>query len=179
MSPILGIYASQISGHLAAPGSYYSIATQTVSGATSSVTFSSIPSTYTHLQLRITALGGQNGNSLSVQFNGDTGTSYSYHYVTGNGSSVSAGGYAGGTSLFGDAVGWRNGYPAALIVDIFDYTNTNKNKTARALNGTDANGSGEIALNSSAWYSTSAINAIRLYSGGTFNTGTFALYGVN
>ena len=83
MAPILGIYASQISGHLFAPsGAYDSIATTTVgAGGASSITFSSIPSTYTHLQVRITAKGNRGIviENAYLTFNGDSGTNYNAH----------------------------------------------------------------------------------------------------
>ena len=55
--PILGVIASQITGHLST-NSFESIQTVTVgSGGQSSISFSSIPSTYKHLQLRCFAAG--------------------------------------------------------------------------------------------------------------------------
>ena len=92
MSPILGIYASQITGHLFTPSnSYTSIATATVdSGGASSITFSSIPSTYTHLQIREISRGAavQTSTNIQMQFNSDTGTNYSDTWLYGNGTSA-------------------------------------------------------------------------------------------
>ena len=82
--PVLGIIASQISGHLFQPtGAYDSIATSTVgAGGAASIVFSSIPSTYTHLQIRgivrISAIA-----EMRMQFNGDTATNYSWHELSG------------------------------------------------------------------------------------------------
>lgn len=171
------------------PGSYESIATVTVgAGGTGTITFSSIPSTYTHLQLRM--IGRIDASSASgsgiLRYNSDTSSSnYTYHEIVGNGSSASAYGSAApesnqilpttgataGANIFGVA-----------ITDILDYANTNKYTTQRNLGGYDNNGSGQIRLNSGLWMNTAAINSITI----TPNAGTnfvqytqFALYGVN
>ena len=53
MAPILGIWASQNYSRYSITGSYESIATVTVgSGGSSYIEFTSIPGTYTHLQIR-------------------------------------------------------------------------------------------------------------------------------
>ena len=66
------------------------------------------------------------------------------------------------------------------IIDILDYTNTNKYKTTRMISGYDVNGAtGFIQQSSGLWMNTSAINRIDLVSSGNFTTAsTFALYGV-
>ena len=170
-----GILASGISGHLG--GNYTSIATQTVgSGGASSVTFSSIPGTYTHLQIRATVVTGAVG-WVTLRFNGDTGNDYSFHELRGDGSSASS---SGGASS-GDIQAWlHNTTAGSAIVDILDYASPNKNKTARTLGGYDANGSGYIDLTSGLWMNTSAINSITIGSTtSTFSQYTnFSLYGV-
>jgi hypothetical protein len=89
VSPILGIYASQISGHLFAPsGAYDSIATATFTGSALSVTFSSIPSTYTHLQIRGLARTPSGNDQIDLRFNGDSGNNYSMHGLSGDGAST-------------------------------------------------------------------------------------------
>lgn len=180
--PILGIWASQISGHLWAPaGAYDALATVTVpSGGAASIDFVGIPSGYKHLQLRITECHNGTGFNPKVNFNSDTGANYSWHYILGNGTSASA---AAGTS---QTFMYLNSNVAAPImtphiIDILDYANTSKNKTMRVLDGFDTNGSGSggyIDLWSGAWYSTNAITSITI-SGGTFGQySQFALYGV-
>jgi hypothetical protein len=184
MSPILGIYASQISGHLWAPsGAYESIATLSGSGA--GRTFSSIPQTYTHLQLRmyLRDVSASNPSQSFLRFNGDTGSNYTYHYLQGNGSSA--------TSLAGTGLGYMslplipgstqlaNNY-GCIIVDILDYTNTNKNTTVRTLGGYDNNGSGAVALFSGLWLNTAAVTSIQ--AGAFFQSddtySQLALYGI-
>ncbi len=183
--PILGIMASQISGHLFAPsGAYDSIATYTVSSTDTSITFSSIPSTYTHLQIRGNVLA-TNDCVVGVQFNGDTGANYSAHVVRGDGTSASSGAEANGSRMYFGYNYVASGYSAsvalAAVVDILDYANTNKYKTMRSLAGIDYNGAGKIHFESGNWRNTSAITSITLtsFSGQTFNTKTtFALYGI-
>jgi hypothetical protein len=199
MSPILGIYASQISGHLWAPSpSYDSIATVTVgSGGSSSITFSSIPSTYTHLQIRLYAqtnrgtYGGDNPYFRVGVSSVDSGSNYSWHNLYGDGSSTGAN-YGSSASyinvLNGGCLGTTAGSSfGAVVIDLLDYSNTSKYKTTRALGGTDDNGASSggfgrgIGINSGLWQSTSAIGIITLYptNGTSFNQYTSAaLYGV-
>jgi hypothetical protein len=186
--PILGIMASQISGHLWAPeGAYDSLATVTLSAATSSVTFAGIPSGYKHLQLRIlgrSAFAGASEN-IRMQLNNQTATSfYTNHILYGDGTNAL-------TDLDVNSVAGFNIHrlPAAtstasvfggLVIDFLDYDNLNKNKTIRSLGGWDANGSGRINLTSMLFTSTAAVSNINL----TLSTGSnyaanssFALYG--
>jgi hypothetical protein len=181
MTPLLtGVFASQISGHLTPlytlTGNYDALGTVTVpSGGLSSITFAGIPQTgYTHLQVRIMAVTNTTANSATTTFNGANGR---VHWLTGNGSSVSAAGDA--TKIFFPLTQGSTTAPCVGIMDILDYANTNKYKTTRALEGYDANGSGNVSLTSGLWQSTSAINSITITAVGTFNQySQFALYGV-
>jgi hypothetical protein len=190
VSPILGIYASQISGHLWAPsGAYDSIATATV-GTSGVVEFTSIPSTYKHLQIRAinrNDSGSTNVSDLLMRLGSanspDTGTNYSQHQLTGDGATASAGGSASTSSIY-VAPSPRNGNGASIfgvfVLDILDYTDTNKYKTVRCLSGDNRNGSGDVVFTSGNWRNTAAINYVRLYiSSVSFVSGTeFALYGI-
>ena len=188
MAPILGIYASQISGHLWAPsGAYDSIATINVgSGGSSSVTFSSIPSGYTHLQIRMLARTNRADNLdyVNMQFNGDTGSNYAWHLLVGTGSAVSAGAGTSETSIrhiYPPAANIASNIFGSFITDVLDYSNTNKNKTARYLGAFDANGLGYAVLGSGLWMSTSAVTSITLtpISGNSFTQySQFALFGI-
>ena len=175
------------------PYVYQSIATVTVgSGGSSSVTFSSIPSTYTHLQVRIffTPYSSAGDSFVFAKINGDTGANYAYHWLSGNGSSAGSSGASGSSNgiIFGVATGTGNSslYVSSSIVDILDYTNTNKNKTIRAFSGIDQNtnsgvgGTSQLYFFSGLWASTSAISSITINSPyGNFNQySSFALYGI-
>lgn len=174
--------------------SFESIATQTVgAGGAASITFSSIPSTYTHLQLRYVARDTASSayiNNLAGHFNSDNSyLNYYWHYFEGAGTT---GGYsAGGVQVsalptsFGleasSSVG-ANTFGAG-IVDIFDYANTSRYKTTRYITGSDNNGTGDTSarLGSGLWKSTAAINQITLYpqpTGSFSQYTTFALYGI-
>ena len=178
--PILGIMASAISGNLWAPtGAYDSIATAYGTGSSGTITFTSIPQTYTHLQLRVYGGVATTATSSSnLQFNNDsTAANYATHFLYGNGASALAG---GGTSTpYGIYVNGISTAPSATIIDILDYTNTNKNKVSRSLNGYDANGSGNVNLLSGLWLSTAAITRLDIVYGQNWGTySSFALYGV-
>lgn len=163
------------------PGDYESIATTIVgAGGASSVTFSSIPSTFTHLQIRYINRNTTAIDSLIIRFNSDTGSNYVRHKLSGDGSSASAAAatsstymasadYPAGTSTFG-----------AGVIDVLDYANTNKYKTMRLLAGYDANGSGIIDLRSNLWQSTSAVTRIDITSNSNLfaQYSHFALYGI-
>jgi hypothetical protein len=180
MSLILGILDSG-GAAAGAAGSYESIATVIVgSGGAANVEFTSIPSTYTHLQIRGMQLTTGGVYNLQLQVNADTGSNYATHRL---------GGY--GTGVFADATTSTNGIKLGLIgtassifggtvVDILDYANTNKYKTVRSLNGFDENGGGFILLTSGLWQNTNAITSLKLYpSSSTFLQYTqFALYGI-
>jgi hypothetical protein len=169
------------------PADYESIATTTVgAGGSATITFSSIPSTYQHLQIRALTRGSQAGaaNLWSVRFNSDTGNNYyGTHLVYGNGSSAGVFVTSQADLMYwADLVGSSTSANifATSVTDILDYANTNKNKTVRTLYGWDANGSGVIALASSLWMSTSAVNSITIFpqSGNFSQYSSLALYGI-
>jgi hypothetical protein len=157
--------------------SYESIATVTVGGGgAADVEFTSIPATYTHLQIRgiglITSAGG-----FTVQFNTDTGSNYSWHQLYGEGSIAQANSGATQTFMYMAYGGGSTTAPNAFVTDVLDYANTNKYKTLRSLSGNDLNGSGGIQFWSGNWRSTSAITSIKVTA--SFNQySQLALYGV-
>ena len=148
-------------------------------GSSGTITFSSIPQTYKHLQIRCIANDGDNGQII-MRFNSDTGSNYTRHNLRGTGSIADAGGTATATSITN--MGWAAGTTnvmGAAIIDIHDYASTTKTKVARAITAYDANGTGAIYLASGLYNSTTAINSITFFVGGNFNTQTsFALYGM-
>jgi hypothetical protein len=158
---------------------------QVGSGGTSTITFSSIPSTYKHLQIRGLVRDGAatTYSYYKIRFNSDTGSNYRDHLIFGNGSIRGADTYnLTYHNLDGIAGGAASaGIFGSTIVDILDYTSTTKNKTLRALVGTDRNGAGEIYFNSGLYYATPvAISTITLTPGtGNFaEYSSFALYGI-
>ena len=171
--PILGIMASAISGNLVT-NSYESISTTVVGGGgSSSVTFSSIPSTFKHLQVRA-YLKGTAASNRNLTFNGIT-SGYFQHRLEGSGSSASAGGYTSQSQI---AMPITSSEWGCVIFDFLDYTDTNKNKTVRMLGGYDANGSGFIGLTSGSVANTAAITSITIAGDTWQQYSSFALYGI-
>ena len=177
LNTIAGLHGN---GVAASTTAFESIQTATVgAGGSSSISFSSIPSTYTHLQIRVMTLTTGVNTDILMRFNSDSGNNYSQHYLYGTGAAAASGGAAsqsyaplgieGGTSA-----------PGVAVCDVLDYKNTSKYKTVRSLSGDDQNGSGYLFMYSSAWLNTAAISSITITPGaGVFNQySQFALYGV-
>ena len=166
----------------------YELITRTTVGAggSSAITFTSIPNTYKHLQIRGIALGSAAASgSLQCQINSDTSANYSRHELGGNGATVSIYAATGATSV--NMYGYydnpsNSGYPVAFIMDIPDYANTNKYKTVRVLSGMDKNATnyGEVFLKGSLWKSSSAVSSLSIFIGGQnlAQYSSFGLYGI-
>jgi len=169
MSPILGIIAS--SRLVAAANSYESIATVTVGGAgAATVTFSSIPATYKHLQLRMMALG-----SADPTIKVNTSLPTKGHHLVGTGTSAAS------ESIYGDYLDYAYSLsatnPSVGVLDFLDYADTSKYKTLRYLYGQDRNGTGEVLLGSKFWNTTGAVATITITA--TIDQySKFALYGI-
>jgi hypothetical protein len=161
------------------PGSYESIATANGTGSSGTITFSSIPSTYSHLQIRAAILGTGNADIYVQTVPAGTQTVKS-HLLNGSGAAVAADSTTSQIYLnYGITIDSTN--PMVFVIDILDYANTNKNKTLRWLSGTDKNGSGYVQLGSGLILSTTAISevSIKLTANSFSTTSKVALYGVN
>ena len=167
------------------------IATTYLEADAATVTFSSIPATYEHLQLRVSSHDTYDAtwDVLYAQFNDDSGTNYSYHYMEGySGANSGAGGGTGKTHAWlGKAEGSFGATLATtygvLGVDILDYANPNKNTTTQALSMVvDPRPTNIVHLSSTLWDDTSAVNKIvfyPIYSSAFVRGTTFSLYGLN
>jgi len=173
------------------------ISTTYLEADAASVTFSSIPASYEHLQVRATirstdsGAGGYSGN-VKCRLNGQTGTIYTTETMQGGdfnyAGSVSASSWAGGSDDYMNiAYGPTSLQDAAtygsLIIDIHDYANTNKNTTLLTLSGYglgDGDGEGmSVNLIASLADYTSAIDTILLFGHNNFVRGSeFTLYGI-
>jgi hypothetical protein len=188
--PIFGITAS--SNQFAKLGDFSQIATTTLGSSQSTITFSSIPQNYTHLQLRLFAQDVRATYGITeirLVFNSDTSSIYTSHNMYGDGATVSSNSTLNFSSIvlgdgtYGTSTGGTFG---AGIADILDYTNTNKFKTVRHISGVDINGTiasygGRAGLSSGVWRSTTAITSITLTSNSLINfsaNSRFDLYGV-
>lgn len=180
----LGILASSGGAALA---DYELISTTILGSAAASVTFSGLGTSaaaYKHLQIRVVARHdvANQYDSGYIQFNGDTAGNYSFHELTGSGSSVASGGGSSSTRLWSTRLtgssATANSF-AGNIVDILDFASTSKNKTVRGFGGLTSS-SNLVQLVSGAWLSTSAVTSILLApNSGNFVTGSrFSLYGL-
>ena len=169
-------------------GNYDALATVTVgAGGVSSVIFAGLPQTgYAHLQIRAITRGNNNDvdDDIQILFNSDSSASYTYKQLSGNGTTATSGGDVSQTTTrvirATGATAQANTFGAG-VVDILDYTNTNKTKVLRTLNGFDANGSGIINLRSLLYNKTDAITSMTLtsrYGTSISQYSQFALYGV-
>lgn len=158
---------------------YALIDSYTFPSAQSSLTFSSIPGTYT--DLRVVFNGGvASGNlNLYMQYNSDTGTNYSTRNMTGNGTSaISLSPLSNVTNIICNYYGYLTAdMNTNIIIDIMDYSNTTTNKTNLTRSNNVGNG---LAAVVGMWRNTNAITSIRFFpDSGNFSTGsTFRLYGI-
>jgi len=161
-----------------ATATYVPIATQTLSTSASSISFSSIPSTYTDLRVVLTSTTSSATN-MNLQYNGDTGSNYSFTALIGTGSSAVSTSGNGGYLYFTVYGSTSTTIPQMYTTDIFSYAgSTYKTNLMTAL--MDANGSGDVQEIVGLWRNTSAITSIKLYpQSGNFNSGTTAtLWGI-
>lgn len=150
------------------------LATTTLGSTAASVTFGSIPATYRDLRLVIVAKNSTNSQGIRAQFNDDTAANYSYIVVYGTGSSAASG---TGSSLGYADLGVNRTTDQSTLVDIIDYSATDKHKTLLIR----SDNSSELTLTyADRWASNSAITKIKVYpSDNSFAAGsTFALYGI-
>jgi hypothetical protein len=158
-----------------ATSTYTPIATQTLGSAAASITFSSIPGTYTDLRLVLTGTSAT-GQNLQIQFNGDTATNYSDIILSGSGVSASSVAQTTASQIQGSYNAFvGNVSPSTYGIDIFSYAGST-NKTVLVTASGDFNGSGGVDLVCGLWRSTAAITQIVLkqVTGANFQTGTIA-----
>ena len=160
------------------PATYEPITTQTLGSATSTVTLSSIPQTYTDLVLIVGSLTlSTNGNGLVVRYNGDTATNYSYTDMGGTGSTAFSRRLTNATFA---QIGWgqvgSQGAVSTVIANFLNYSNTTTFKTSIA-RWNDS--SAEVGSTVGLWRNTAAITSITVLSGTNMAVGTtLTLYGI-
>jgi hypothetical protein len=170
----------------AAAGAYESIMSS--AGGSNVITLNSIPSTYKHLQLRMTMKDTSGSTGIAeyyIRFNGDTtGSNYWKHRFYANGSTT-----VQQDSSVGSEGIWGTHYPRSAsdgwgisIVDIPNYSDTSIYKAIAMYGGGGASGTSNMAFGwgSGQWKSTSAINSITIESNqaGFSSSSVFALYGI-
>ncbi len=159
----------------------------TITGSTAGLkTFSNIPQNFTHLQIRMNNrdLFGSTPSYTYMRFNGDMGNTANNHWLRGDGASVNVASNQINANYVITVPQPGNNALAnvrnATIIDILDYTNTNKFKTARAISGYDLNGSGIVGIYSGVWRNAAAITSIGIGSAFQEDAATFRadLYGI-
>ena len=162
---------------------YEPIATVNGTGSGTTLSFSSIPATYTDLRVVIQATSPASGQYISpaMRFNSDSASNYSYINMWGDTGTV--GGFRTSNSTLFPAgvgqIGVQNLYPCMSVIDILGYAgSTFKPSLISASVATNTSSSAERTA--SMWRSTSAITAISIISqGDPFSTSTIAtLYGI-
>ena len=144
------------------------IQTITLSG-TGSITFSSIPQTYTHLQLvyriKVAKIVGPHG--LVIRFEGDGAANYSFNYIQTNNATVTGFTAIGSTLPIVGVVpgaGGTAGYFGTGIITISNYRDTSYQKrwnvSSSFMDTTAA--SSYVRQSGGLWTSTSAITQITL-----------------
>jgi hypothetical protein len=153
---------------------YTPLATVTLGGTASSVTFSSIPASYRDLIIVISGTASQIVN-IAVQFNGDTGANFSFVNATGTGAAAAS---LAGTAALSES-GRMNSTESNTIFQVMDYSATDKHTTMLGR----GNSSGDLTeMSATRWANTAAVTSVKVISHPsprTFSTGTtFSLYGV-
>jgi len=155
---------------------YTPLATITLGSSASSVTFSSIPATYRDLILVMNFSETSTGGDIRLRYNGDTGSNYSQVYMESTGSSALSG---SGTYAFHylNQRSRNSGIRIADIIQVMDYSATDKHKTAL---GRLNNETQDLSAYAYRWANTAAITSIEvLESSVSFTAGsTFNLFGV-
>jgi hypothetical protein len=179
---LLGILNSQAAG--GGGGAYDLLETTTLATETETVTFSSLntlASGYDHLQIRMVVRGGS-GDNIGVRLNLDETSSYAYHRLRGNGSTVVSSASTSDTQIMGlemPTSGYVSNSFGAIVMDILDFSSSVKNTTIRALGGHAADGN-RIALLSGLYNDTDAVTSVSINGRGTgLGAGCrFSLYGI-
>ena len=159
---------------MAAGNTYVALATNTLGSAAASVTFSSIPGTYTDLVLVCNIIRTA-GADVEFQLNSDTGSNYSFTYIYGDGSTAASGRASNQTK--GNAGYSASTNPMTMIMQLQNYSNTTTNKTMLVRNSA---ASSTVSAIVNLYRSTSAISSIVLTpNAGNFNTNSvFSIYGI-
>lgn len=163
---------------------YELISTAFGTGSSGVIDFTSIPSTYKHLQIRFTAKNTISGRQITLTMNGITSISYvGLHSISGNGTAFVSGAQSNQQSVIHSDANADSSSAAAVasagIIEILDYASSSKNTTVRTFYGNLSDVTlvylREGVLNNTATINQVTINA----TGGNFTTiSRFSLYGI-
>jgi len=165
-----------------ATNTYVALDLKTVTSAVSSVTFTSIPSTYTDLVLvcNVIGVGANTDENCSIQVNGDTASNYSMTRLRGNGTAASSDRDTSATSAIAGIITVKtadDGTRSNVVVNFQNYSNATTYKTWLSRSNSAAY---NVQAMANLWRSTSAINSIKFQiNSNNFAVGsTFSLYGI-
>jgi hypothetical protein len=173
------------------PATYEPISTTTVSGtSTYSVTFSSIPSTYTDLVVVANSYWS-NQDAVGLTFNGDTGANYSVtQLVSTSGDSITSDRQTAKNNIFvgrfgtNVADGTNTANPltyGTVLINVLNYANTTTNKTALSKISNYSRPPYSTGITVGLWRSTAAITSLTITTDGVsyiMAGSTFTLYGI-
>jgi hypothetical protein len=189
MSPLLETFANasargfEVFGPAGASNSYELI-TSSVLSSTGTFSFTSIPQTYTHFQLRFSLRDSEatTNGVLRMRFNNDAGSNYEWNFFVNSGS-------GGGSTQFGPYSGYtipgNNANPqwySSGVIDVINATSTTLHKAVSGRWGGIVNTStyGYPGYLGAVYKSTSAVNRIDLYTNGSgfLTKSRVSLYGI-
>jgi hypothetical protein len=156
---------------------YEKIEARTLGSTSGSVTFTSIPATYTDVVLIANYATTAANVDVRFRVNGDTGSNYSYTYLVGNGSTATSGRLANNDNIPGYFAVGTSTNGNVSIYNLMNYSNTTTYKTVlERVSSAEKEAVAVVGL----WRNTAAINACTIYtSSSTFTVGsTFTLYGI-
>ena len=163
------------------PTTYDVVQSYTLGSGTKTISFTSIPTTYTDLRLVFSGTCDDTGNDyLAMRFNDDSGANYWDRALQGDGTSATSGRSQDNFIFIGRRT-MVSTEPELHTVDIFSYANSSY-KNCLTTSSMDHNSFGRVVYTSNLWYSTDAINKITLTTpniGRNFAAGSTAtLYGI-
>lgn len=167
---------------MAKTATYSLIQSTTTTGNQASVTFSSIPQTYTDLILVVGNLKHSYPGTSAVfdaflRFNSDTATNYSGTFLEGDGSVTLSERNSNRTAI-SSIFAMASAGPSNIIANIQDYSNTTTYKSVLMRGNVSA---GNVAAIAGLWRSTSAITSLNCVLSGSYyyiDGSTFKLYGI-
>ena len=163
-------------------GAFDLLETTILSSTATSVTFSNLGnySAYKHLQLRMVVANATTSDTPLLTFNGVAGTSYAFHQLRTDGTGPFSVGFSSRARieyLQNIDNSTNRFYPS--IIDILDFSNTSKNKTARFFSYDSSGSNGILYFGSGLFNSTNAITSITITMGSNFAVNSrFSLYGM-
>ena len=160
---------------------YTALATITLTSTDTEIVFSSIPATYRDLVLVIEGGTNESGaeSSIAMRLNADTGSNYSWVYAWGTGSVTASGASADSRIFIGRLPGSSVSTPGNIILQIMDYSATDKHKTSLSRSNNPATLAGMFAGRYASDSAVTSISLSRYDFAGAFKSGsTFSLYGI-